>query len=429
MPAWTARRWARVALVLSAIVVGVALIAGHIVYWYQPRVRPAAPLAGSVVAGLLDAERYPAVLWLPYPHQNLGMLMGDDAAYADYLAACARLAGLPPLVLPSFGSFPVVPAHEIALASDEQGDHFVVLARVYPAIAAFARLAGRLANNPWLGGGEVMIRDRPAVVSWQDGVWTVRDEDSRPLPNPNPGRTETEGPVPVASSLAVLAMHAAVDPFPAGTYRLARVDGSIEIVSSTTLPPASWQAAGAVPPDNLVLMMMAGARPALAAPARALAFFAHDRGSRDLPRAAAFNQAIAGDLDQWEVPGEDLAKLAGALRQVEHGPWRIAALGGASLTSALAVAPRLSSVAGLDAVAADGLAWALWANLPQTLREVERLAAMLDDLPLIRAKERERWHDATAVLRPVAARFEGLTVAISDQPRALKLRLEAQPPR
>ncbi len=414
----------RVALGAGLLALGIALVAGHIVYWYQPRVRPAVPQAGTVVADLLESDRFPAVLWLPYPHQNLGILMGKDGAYADYLGACARLVGLPPLVLPSFGSFPVVPAHEIALAADEQGEHFVVMARVYPAVAAFARLAGRIAGNPWLSGGTVEIRDRRATVSWDKGVWTVRDEDSR-VPEGPVGEGTRSSTAPPEASLAVLALHGAVDPFPAGRYRLVRVDGSIEIVSGTTLPEASWQAAGNVPPTNLVLMMMAGARPIIAAPARALAFFSHEQGSRDLPRAAVFNQVVEGDRGRWEVPGEDLARLAGALYEADHGAWHVEALGDASLQAAVGLAPRLTLVAGMEPEPDASLTWALWANVPETLREVERLATMLEDLPLIPAKERERWRDAEAVLEPVAARFQGLMVAIGDEPRALRLQLEA----
>jgi hypothetical protein len=50
----------------------------------------------------------------------------------------------------------------------------VVVAEVYPVAALFARLAGKLAGNPWLAGGAVSFRDRPAWVEWRGSSWVVR---------------------------------------------------------------------------------------------------------------------------------------------------------------------------------------------------------------------------------------------------------------
>ncbi|MBV8201438.1 MAG: hypothetical protein JOZ15_12515, partial [Acidobacteria bacterium] len=63
-----------------------ALLAAHVVYWYVPRERAAAPrlpvrsgLPGAPPAAgeplqVLAAGAYDVCLWVPYPHQNLGAL-------------------------------------------------------------------------------------------------------------------------------------------------------------------------------------------------------------------------------------------------------------------------------------------------------------------------------------------------------------------
>src|SRR3954470_11911822 len=48
--------------------------AGHVLYWYWPRERAAAPEAGSYASRLLASGAYGVCLWVPYPHQNLGAL-------------------------------------------------------------------------------------------------------------------------------------------------------------------------------------------------------------------------------------------------------------------------------------------------------------------------------------------------------------------
>jgi hypothetical protein len=86
------------------------LLLGHVLYWYWPRERAAAPDPGGLPARLLASGAYDACLWAPYPHQNLGVLSGEVADGSAYLAAVARVAEVPPPVLPSFGPFAVPPA-------------------------------------------------------------------------------------------------------------------------------------------------------------------------------------------------------------------------------------------------------------------------------------------------------------------------------
>src|ERR1700716_624761 len=118
---------------LLVVALGLLLLAGHVVYWYGPRARADAP----------DPR---------------------GAAVASRLAGSAAAAEPP-----SFGPFEVPPASEIVACSDLRGGRVKVIARIYPIIAAVARLAGTLAGNPWLGGGEA----GRVSVAWSGSQWTV----------------------------------------------------------------------------------------------------------------------------------------------------------------------------------------------------------------------------------------------------------------
>ncbi len=133
------RRLLLTALALAAVA---ALTAGHIFYWYVPRLRPGLPHPGRLPARLLASEEFPVAVWIPFPHQNLGVLeraVADVSGDVDLPPALARLAGLPEPSLPSFGPLRVPPATEIAFASDDDGRHLVLVADVYPAVAVLAR--------------------------------------------------------------------------------------------------------------------------------------------------------------------------------------------------------------------------------------------------------------------------------------------------
>ena len=54
------------------------------------------------------------------------------------LEAVARLAGLPAPIVPAFGPLELPPSTEIAIASDEVGERFVLYAQVYPLFAGSA---------------------------------------------------------------------------------------------------------------------------------------------------------------------------------------------------------------------------------------------------------------------------------------------------
>lgn len=417
----------RILLTVAALALVAVLVAGHVWFWYAPRARAARPEPDSPVAALLTDTRFPAALWVPYPHQNLGAL--DPAAddHQVFLGALARLSGLPPPVLPSFGGFPVVPASELALAADETGSQFVVMAQVYPGLALFSRLAGRLADNPWLAGGPVVINKHAADVRWEGNVWIVEATDgSAARASTGMSQASTrDGPFDGEASLGLLAVHRSVEPFPADLYRLEGDASRISVSSREAFPAPLWERARALEQDDLVLLVMAG--PASVNGVQSLAFFRRPASSDDLPRAATLVHHQAHPADRWRVPGASLARLAGALREDTADGWQLRAIGDGGLASARALAPAAARVAGYNQGTdpeGDGvLSWGLWADLDNTHAEVARLARLADEIPLIPRREARRWRDAETVLAPVAAHFDALVLTVAGTPPAVRLEL------
>lgn len=200
-------------LLLAVAVAGLGL-AVHLWYWYAPRERPGAPSTGAAAA-LFTGSPLSYRLWIPYPHQNLARLRRDVPAG---VGAALRLFGVKAPRLQRFGPFDVPPSSAIALASDARGEHWVVAAQVYPAIAVIARAAGSVAGNPWLSGGEVESGGKELRVGWAaGGVWWVSTEDpaettallGRPVDPPR-----------LPAGLAWLRSGKSLGPLPPGDFRL-----------------------------------------------------------------------------------------------------------------------------------------------------------------------------------------------------------------
>src|ERR1700759_3986610 len=238
------------------------LIVGSFLYADGSRERAAVP--SGLPARLLASGEYGACLWIPYPHQNLGKLEGSINDPASYLAAAARVADLPAPVVRSFGPFAVPPSSEIVACSDLDGKRFLLVARVYSGLAAVARLAGRLADNPWLRGGDVKEtqaggedgpQERVLHIAWRDGYWTVRQGDEPALP----AVAADNGAPAYPPSLAIFHLGQDVSDLPAGDYALQRqgedLDATLLGGAEPPPPPAFTQQ-----PDAPALLAAAGAR-------------------------------------------------------------------------------------------------------------------------------------------------------------------------
>ena len=110
-------------------------------------------------------------------------------------------------------------------------------------------------------------------------------------------------------------------------------------------------------------------------------------------------------------------------RTATAGNWELAALASTSLEAARRVAPELDVLR----ESRDGrLSWGLWLDLRGGLAEVERIAGLLGEIPIVPRRRVERWQDARRVLSPLAARYSHLSATVAEDPRVFELRLEAR---
>jgi hypothetical protein len=388
-----------------AVLVLFVLLVGHWLYWYQPRARPGAVPVGGPVAELLEAEECRLAVWLPYPHQNLGFLRQRAGLEEEAYGALARLVELPTPELPRFGQLLVPPASELAFALAGDGRRFAVRARVYPLFGAFARLSGRLADNPWLAGGELYRDGLRITVSWQGNVWRVTSEGFGEGDRGAGGeKAAAAGP-----ALAHLVLPQASPPVPAGRYRLLAEDGGLEVVSE----PAPGEPRGFDVLDlrglGTILFAYTGGGTLTETPQSLLFLGQDDPQALDLPRVAVVYREGA---ERWSVPGESLLEITGQKpRESLVEGWRVAALDRSGLGSAERLAERLGV---LETPRADGtLRWALWLDLEAALAEVSRLAYMMGQVPLVPPRQVQRWRDIETVLAAVADGYDVLRLEIS----------------
>ena len=435
---------------LLILLVLVALAVGHYLYWYAPRERPGAPEAGGLPARLLDSGAYNACFWIPYPHQNLGKLQGAIGDGAAWVGAVARIAELPPPVLPSFGPFTVPPSTEIAGCSDLSGKRFLLVAKVYPVLASVSRLSGKLADNPWLAGGEVRDvsrlgggdeaepSERVLTVAWREGYWTVSAGEAPDLAaSAPPENTAAARP----ESLGLFRLLRDISQFPVGDYRLRR-EGE-DLVLALDRPPGDNPPPPPEPdlPRRVHPVLLAVAGPAWPAseprplPPAAFALFELDEASRgarisslgSLPGAAVFN--VPDEEPRWGLPAQ--GSLAGliskSLPRGNAAGWRINAMDAASLKRARLLAPRLAR---LTPPKSDGglgeggrLVLGLWAQPRPALQVVAEIRRILEGIPLVSRNQVRRWKDWETLLRPLA-HCEGLELTATQGPPSFRLELE-----
>ena len=419
----------------------VALAAGHYLYWYAPRERAAAPEPGGLPARLLDSAAWDACFWIPYPHQNLGKLQGAIGDGATWVGSVARIAELPPPVLPSFGPFTVPPSKEIAGCSDLSGQRFLIVAKVYPILAAVARLSGKLADNPWLAGGEVREVSGPSeddeepservlTVAWREGYWTVSTGEVPELASSS-GTTRPE-------SLGVFRLLKDVSQFPIGDYRLRRESEDLVLALDSDNPPPPPEPKL---PQKIEPVLLAVAGPAWPAseprplPPAAFALFAIDEASRgarisslgSLPGAAVFNVPGSG-APRWGLPAQGIAGLVSkSLPKGGAAGWKINAVDAASLKRAKQLAPRLAKLTSpkSDGGLEDGgrLVLGLWAKPRPALQVVAEVRKILNGLPLVSRNQVRRWKDWETLLRPLA-HCEGLELTSTQGPPSFRLELQ-----
>ena len=418
------RRLPRLAIPLILALLAV----GYLLYAYWPRERAAVP--SELPARLLASGEYGACLWVSYPHQNLGKLEGTIDDPAMYLAAAARVADLPAPVIRPFGPFAVPPSKEIVACSDLDGKRFLLMAKVYPGLAAVARLAGRLADNPWLRGGDIKEtqggsdgpEERVLHIVWRDGYWTVRLGDE---PAPAGGRAPA-----YPASLGIFHLGEEVSDLPAGDYVLQRqgedLDATLLGAAVPPPPPAFTQGA-----DALALLAVAGADwPADSEkplPPAAMMVF-DSRGGLSLgPMGTLPGLAVLNPEGEkrWGLPAKGLGGLlAQNLPNGNAAGWSVVALDDESLARAEALAPQISALAPPDADGEGAMILGLWLRPEPALRRVSQFRKGLEKFPLAERRQIDRWRDWETLLSPLAA-CERASAVATRSPSAFLLRLHA----
>ena len=308
------------------------------------------------------------------------------------------------------------------------------MARVYPGLAAVARLAGRLADNPWLRGGEVReargqgneVEEKRLRISWQEGLWIVRSGRESTLPPAAPGSEETSAP----PALGLLHLTEEVADMPAGDYRLARREndrGDLEVtLAGGGDAPDPELMLGGRPP---VLLVVAGpawppAEPRPLPPA-ALALFDVEGGIKlgpvELPGAAVLNPPGG---QRWGLPSRGLAGLlAGGLPRGNSAGWEIVALDTTSLARATALAPEIAALVRPDAAGSEGrLVLGAWLRPLPAHRLVTRMRKALEKVPLVDRRQVQRWRDWETLLAPFSP-CDRVSLAATRSPSSFRLRL------
>lgn len=391
------------------------LLAGHWLYWYRPRPRALAPQRSALLAA---APGYPMRLWLPFPHQNLGALETATASPDEVLAAAARLADLPPPRLPRIAPFGLPPAREMLVAVAADGTSGVAAVRLYPTAALLARLAGTLAGNPWLAGGEVEVDGRPARVRWEGRTWWLERDagageggggagpPAAAAVAPGGAGSDPGGPV-----LALVDLGVASPPLPAGRYALRR-DGDGLVLRLERPEPAG--AAGLREPSPALLMLVrqrAGRDEALLLLDREGGLLA------GIPAAAAW--ARPGGATRLLPAGSLLARLTG-VREEPLAGGELAASDPEALALAREQAARFVPLA--TGATAPPLSFGAWLQVRPLARRARQVHEVLAAVPFVGDEEARRWADV-ALLLEAASGHERAVCWLAADGSAGELRL------
>ena len=274
------------------------------------------------------------------------------------------------------------------------------MARVSPALGAVARLSGRLANNPWLEGGDVNesegktneVVEHELRVDWREGLWMVSAGEIPPL-------GETAGSS-LPESLGIVRLEQEVSDFPAGSYLLRRRAGGSGADSGRRgAGPLSRPDFGAEPLPVLLAAAGSSWPPAEPKPLPPAAFVLFDPQSVDGIQAGPFGRLPGAAIlhppgkERWRLPaGDRRAPLrAAAPRGIPPDGGLLPSTPGAS-TRARSLAPGISSLTPPQGDGPDGrLVLGLWMQPRPALRLVAQTRKILEKIPLVDRAQVQRW--------------------------------------
>lgn len=281
-----------------------AALLGHLWFWYLPRERGASA-PGLEAQELLFASSSELAIWLPFPHQNLGQLEARVGDVAALLLSEMGTSGESAVQLPSFGPFRVPPAFELAVAFGRGDRQPRAVVHTYPLIAWTTRAAGRLAGNPWLGGGEVTDRSGGTMpIVWRGNIWRV---GTTAEPSAAGGLSTSAISEPLL--LGLVRLGSAIGRVPAGLYRIVRGDSGLEARLGRIRPGEAARLTGAPDPPIGWVAERRGE-----GGLSAIMIWEESSPISPLPTCAVLTR---GRAEPFRLPGRDLLRLAG--RQPARG--------------------------------------------------------------------------------------------------------------
>jgi len=402
------RGWVRGLVLL--ILIGVI---SHLYYWYWPRLHPWQPRSTSQVAGLVLGETgLDLRLWMPFPHQNLGILERRLGGLGSLSVAMQELLGTAPLELPSFGPFRLPPAREMAIATDREGTGFVAAARVYPVAAWLFRAAGRLASNPWMAGGELVLGGRRVRVEWQGSLWLATTE------NVELGPQDIQ--IEAGRCLALLRLGRQLGPVPGGLFRFMAAGRRFVLTStlqgdSTLLPGVSD-----LRMDGVALSWTRITDSGEAQIVQALvALSGPGRNMGGLPPLMAVQTAGS---ETMRLPGERILEAVGArVYSRSVGEWELRSYGEESLRLGENLVAQLDSLR-LD-VGKGGTVSMGFVDLDEARRALLEVGQGLGQVPVIGENEARRWLAFARLLEGMTD-YSEMSIWLADPDR---LKIEIRP--
>ena len=391
--------------------------------FFAPHERARTP--SPELAALLVADApFQQVFWLASPHQNLGALDERVGDLERYLAELSRLTGIARPRLPAFGPFSLPPARELALAWNGAGEGFLAVARIEPAIGWAARLAGFLAGNPWLAGGQVDAGGRSYEVRWQGPLWIVASGLPARLALPTPALPSAAGEGAVAAArqpraIAQLLLRAEVGPLPAGHYVLARGSDGLELRSGVlpegAQPASEWSFPG------VALWVSSTERGPVGGPGLLLLWEAAEGA---IPRVAVLQR---GGGRTYRLPGESILQLLGAGEPAFRLGWSVRGTQKSARREALLLVPWFERHLPRPRARQAWLGRAGRLMPAASARTLDLVVRNLRRLPLVPPAEVERIAGMARLLAP----FSGCTAIAFEvwhEPQGVRVRLCSRAP-
>jgi hypothetical protein len=406
----SARRLA--AAVVAAFVVAGAALYVHRVFAPREQAGVPSPELGALLAADAPFEHS---LWLASPHQNLGALDERVGDLELYLAEVSRLTGVASPRLPAFGPFALPPARELALAWNGSGESFLGVARIEPGIGLIARLAGRLAGNPWLAGGRVDSGGRSFDVRWQGPLWIVASGLPAAL---DPAERRDDGASePGAPAIAQLVLRREVGPLSPGRFVLARGADGLEVRSGvlpeTVQPASEWSFPG------VALWVSSADRGPIGGPGL---FLLWEAAEGAIPRAAVLQR---GGGRSFRLPGEALLELVGAGEPAYRLGWAVRGTQKSARREALLMVPWFERHLPRPGGRGAWLGRAGRLVPAASARTLDLLARNLEKLPLLPVAEVQKISATARLLAPFQD-CAALSFEVWHEPEGVRLRLCSQ---